>query len=226
MIKPHNILLLFLLNPFSISLNAQNNMLIEQLANKIVTRENFNKKGALINKQSFQVGKIKKVSGYYEIEMLTKIYDANGKLLDEYKAEYKCKPDESSLVVMILPFFNSNSKKTMISTKSINFKELYDLNNLKDIELEINFDSGLLNFFGSKSILTLYDRTLTSNKTKKIIQSKLKVKAYAFGVRIKKFEYQVTEKLSLNDLLLFQKFTENDGSHFTMTYRNIEKENP
>lgn len=226
MIKSNTILFLFLLNLFSISLIAQNNMLIEQLADKIVIRENFDKKGELINKQSFQVGNIKELSGYYEIEMLTKIYDTNGKLLDEYKAEYKCKPDESSLVVMILPFFNSNSKKTMISTKSINFKELYDLNNLKDIELEINFDSGLLNFFGSKSILALYDRTLISNKTNKIIQSKLMVKAYAFGVRIKKFEYQITEKLSLNNLLLFQKFTENDGSYFTMTYKNIEKENP
>jgi hypothetical protein len=36
--KAHNILLLFLLNQFSLSLNAQNDMLIEQLANKNITR--------------------------------------------------------------------------------------------------------------------------------------------------------------------------------------------
>jgi hypothetical protein len=215
----HIILLFFLLNQFSFSLNAQNEMLIEQLANKIVTRENFDKKEKLINKQSFQIGKIKELSGYYEIKILTKMYDTNGKLLDEYKAEYKCKPNESSLVVMILPFFNPNSKKTIINSKVINFKELYDLNNLKNIELEINFDSGLLNLFGSKSILTLYDRNLKSNKTNQIIRSKLNAKAYAFGVRIKKLEYQVIEKLSLNGILLFQKFTEKDGSYFTMTYK-------
>jgi hypothetical protein len=69
--KSHNTLLLFLLNQFSLSLNAQNDMLIEQLANKSVTRENFDKKRKLTNKQSFQVGKIKELSGYYEIEKFT-----------------------------------------------------------------------------------------------------------------------------------------------------------
>ncbi|NOY47305.1 MAG: hypothetical protein GXO84_03715 [Chlorobi bacterium] len=220
--KSHNILLLFLLNQFSLSLNAQNDMLIEQLANKIVTRENFDKKGELINKQSFQIGKIKELSGYYEIEMLTKTYDSNGKLLDEYKAEYKCKPNESSLVVMILPFFNPNSKKTMIKSKAVNFKELYNLRDLKTIEVEISFDSGVLNFFGSKSIIKIYERALLSNKEGKVIQSKLNVKAYALGIRVKNLNYKIIEKLTDNGQLLFQKFTEKDESYFTMTYKNIE----
>ena len=81
----------------------------------------------------------------------------------------------------------------------------------------MTFDSGLLNFFGSKSIIKIYDRKLNENKN--IITSKINIKAYAWGIRIKQLNYTVNEKLNAQGLLNFQKFTEEDNSYFTMTYR-------
>ena len=93
------------------------------------------------------------------------------------------------------------------------------MDNLKDIEKKISFDSGMLNFFGSKSTIKIYERTLQLTENWKKIKSKLKVKAYLLGIQIKQLEYSVIEKLSSKDLLSFQKFTEEDGSYFTMTYK-------
>jgi len=91
------------------------------------------------------------------------------------------------------------------------------LGNLRDIELEMSFDSGLLNFFGSKSIIKIYDRKLENNE--KNIYSKINIKPYAWGIRLKQLNYTVNEKLNEKGLLTFQKFTESDGSYFIMNYK-------
>ena len=198
---------------------SQNEMLISQLSERMVTRENYDKNGKLINNQTFQIGNVTETEKYYEIEVVTELFDESGKSTDKYTTSYRCKPEESSTIVMVFPFYNPKKMATEINTTSKNFKDLYDLNNLEDIELEINFDSGLLNFFGSKSKIKIYNRNLVTDDTTKTIRSKLTAKAYALGIRIKQFEYTVVEKLNNKNLLSFQKFTEEDGSYFTMTYK-------
>lgn len=207
-------ILLFIL--FNITMNGQTEMLIGQISGRFVIRENFDEKGAFLNKQTFEAGKTMEKNGYFEIEVITELFDKDKKSTDKYTTTYRCKPDEASVMVMAFPFSNPKSKETEINTISANFKELYDLENLENIELEMSFDSGLLNFFGSKSTIKIYDRKLDSNK--KNIISKINIKAYALGIRIKQLDYNVYEKLNGNGLLTFQKFTEEDNSYFTMTY--------
>lgn len=209
--------LLFLIG-FS-DVKAQNEMLIEQLSDRLVIRENFDKIGALLNIQTFEVAKIKEKEGFYEIEVVTELFDKNRKSTDKYATTYRCKPNESSVMVMVFPFADPKSKETEINSSSKNFKELYDLENLLDIELEISFDSGLLDFFGSKSKIKIYDRVSESNGNGKTIKSKINIKAYTIGIRIKQMDYVTSEKLTNENLLSFQKFTEDDGSYFTMTYK-------
>ena len=49
------------------------------------------------------------------------------------------------------------------------------------------------------------------------------MKAYAWGIRIKQLNYTVNEVLNENGLLDFQKFTEADGSYFTIKYAEVSK---
>ncbi|HDZ13524.1 MAG TPA: hypothetical protein ENH60_01320 [Pricia sp.] len=203
----------------SISGYPQDEMLIGQLSDRLVVRENFGENGDFLNKQTFTSGKLKEADRYFEIEVVTELFDENGTSTDKYSTTYRCKPNESSIMVMAFPFSNPKSKETEINTKSKNFKELYDLTNLEDVELEMSFDSGLLNFFGSKSKIKIYDRVLESNGNGKTITSKINIKAYAIGIRIKQLDYVANEKLTGTGLLSFQKFTEEDGSYFTMTYK-------
>ena len=202
---------------FSITMTGQTEMLIGQISGRVVVRENFDEEGSFLNKQTFEAGETIKKNGYYEIEVVTELFDKDKKSTDKYTTTYRCKPDEASVMVMAFPFSNPKSKETEINTTSKNFKELYDLKNLENIDLEMSFDSGLLNFFGSKSVIKIYDRKLDSNKTN--IKSKINIKAYALGIRIKQLNYSVIEKLNNNGLLTFQKFTEEDNSYFTMNYK-------
>lgn len=203
----------------SLSVRAQKEMLIGQLVNRSVVRENFDEEGSFLNKQTFKSGMLKELNGYYEIEVLTELFDENKKLNDTYTTNYRCRPEESSIMVMAFPFSNPKAKETEINTNSKNFKELYDLDNLEDIELEMSFDSGLLDFFGSKSKIKIYDRIVEPNGNSRNIKSKINIKAYAIGIRFKQLDYVVNETLNDKGLLSSQKFTEKDGSYFTMTYK-------
>lgn len=213
--KTRSFILFYILS--TITMYGQTEMLIGQISGRVVIRENFNEEGTFLNKQTFEAGETIEKNGYYEIEIITELFDEGKKPFDKYTSTYRCKPDKVNIVVMAFPFSNPKSKKTEINTTSEKFKRLYDLNNLEDMELEMTFDSGLLNFFGSKSIIKIYDRRLDRNKNN--IHSKISIKAYAWGIRIKQLNYTVTEKLNGNGLLIFQKFTEEDNSYFTMTYK-------
>jgi hypothetical protein len=194
-------------------------MLIEQISGRVVVRENFDKEGAFLNKQTFEAGDAIKKDKYYEIKVVTELFDKEKKPTDKYTTTYRCNPDEASIMVMAFPFSKPKSKETEINTTSNNFKELYDLKNLENIELEMSFDSGLLNFFGSKSTIKIYNRELEVGQDYNKIKSKINIKAYAFGIRIKQLNYTVNEKLNDDGLLTFQKFIEEDNSYFTMTYK-------
>jgi hypothetical protein len=205
-----------LITLFSITMTGQTEMLIGQISGRVVVRENFDEDSVLLNKQTFEAGEIMEKDGYYQIEVITELFDDKGQSEEKYTTTYRCKPAEASVMVMAFPFAKPKAKETEINTTSADFKELYDFENLEDIELKMTFDSGLLNFFGSKSNIKIYERKLDGNK--KSIASKINIKAYALGIRIKQLDYDVVEKLSDNGLLTFQKFTEADGSYFTMTY--------
>ncbi|NEW80104.1 MAG: hypothetical protein GZ086_11925 [Gelidibacter sp.] len=209
---------ILLLSSFS-DMKAQSDMLIGQLANKLVVRGNFDKNGNLLNQQTFKAGQVTKTKGFYEIEVVTELFDKDKKSTDKYTTTYRCKPDEASVMVMAFPFSKPKSKETEINTTSKKFKELYNLDNLVDIELEMSFNTGLLNFFGSKSIIKIYGRKLDVGQNGNIIKSKINIKTYALGFQIKQLNYSVSEKLNGNGFLSFQKFTEEDGSYFTMTYK-------
>ncbi len=212
-----NKILIIVIILLSIKMTGQTEMLISQISDRFIIRENFDKEGFFLNKQTFKAGKIIMQNGYYEIKVITELFDKNKKSINKYTTTYRCKPDDSSIMVMVFPFSNPKSKEIEINSISANFKELYDFENLEDIKLEMSFDSGLLNFFGSKSTIKIYDRKLDSNKNN--IKSKINIKAYALGIRIKQLNYSVNEKLNEDGLLTFQKFTEEDGSYFTINYK-------
>ena len=54
------------------------------------------------------------------------------------------------------------------------------------------------------------------------LKSKINIKAYALGIRIKQLDYDVVEKLSDNGLLTFQKFTTLSGVAAPMDRINID----
>lgn len=197
---------------------AQSTMLVEQLSSRTIERLNYDKDGKFLNRQLFEAGQLKDVNGLYELKVVARFFNRQDSLTATYTTMYRCKPETSSVMIMAFPFSNPKSKETEINSKSSNFKELYDLEHLQDIEIELTYDSGMLNFLGSKSNIMISDRKLHPEGNRKILESTISIKTYALGIRVKSLNYSVSETLTGKNSLVRQQFTEEDGSHFTITY--------
>ena len=101
--------------------------------------------------------------------MITELFNDKEKSEEKYTTTYRCKPDEASIMVMAFPFAKPNSKETEINTNSINFKEIYDLDNLEDIELKTistdrsNIQTHLVN---QRKKLAINERNIPINEIK------------------------------------------------------------
>lgn len=199
--------------------SAQDDMLIEQIAGKKIIRENFDKASQFIDKQIFRISNIEKKSDSYSVEITTELYNKEGSLDEKYKTYYTCKPGQSTVIVMVFPFFAPKSKKIGIETQSPDFKNMYDLNSLKDVHLKLSFDSGILNFFGSKNNLKIFSRKLATGPNTKTLNSQIEIKAYLLGIKVKTINYKLMEIFDENSNLIHQEFRAKDGSYFTMSYQ-------
>lgn len=83
----------------------------------------------------------------------------------------------------------------------------------------MNIESGILNFLGSKNLVTIDNRAKTENSKQIVISSAMTIKAYLLSIRIKKIKYKVTEYLAMQGVLQKQIFKQNDGSYFTISYQ-------
>ena len=102
---------------FHLSMYGQTEMLIKQISGRTVVRENFNKDGKLLNKQIFEAGKIIEENGYYQIEVITQLFDDKGQSEEKYTTTYRCKPAEESVMVMAFPFAKPKAKETEIKCR-------------------------------------------------------------------------------------------------------------
>ncbi len=85
--------------------------------------------------------------------------------------------------------------------------------------MKLSFDSGILNFFGSKNNIKIYNRKLTTGPNTKTLTSQIEIKAYLLGIKVKTIRYKVMEFFDENSNLIRQEFREKDGSYFTMSYK-------
>jgi hypothetical protein len=208
------ILICFILFPFK-ALFGQENMLIGQISGKTIVRESFNAQGVMQGKQIMKVSKLNEQKGNLEVKIQISSYDENNKLDKSYTTSFACKPNQSNLLILLIPLSEINPAKTKISSSTVGFKNMYNFKEIGDVKITVNIESGVLSFLGSRSIIEISSRKWTT--VNKELESKLQLSAYALGIRIKKVDYAVKETFS-NNSLIFQKFTERDGSYFTVKY--------
>lgn len=202
-------------------------MLIEQIAGKKIVRENFDKDGKRQGMQIFLTGELKQESETYTVQVVVELYDEDDQIDEKYTTTYRCNPQEFDVLLNVFPFTDPGNEKVKVDVTSEDFKQLYDLQSggeLKDIHLKMSIESGVLSFFGSKSLVTLKNRKQKSENGMITIRSKAIVEAYMMGLKIKTIKYSVEEYLTENLVLQRQKFTEDDGAYFTMTYEQNTKE--
>ncbi len=201
-------------------LKAQDkDMFIEQIADKTITRENF-VGGKLTGKQVFTTENMGQSGGSFFVSINTKIYDEVLKLKYTYTTTYRCKPEESKVLLSVFTI-NPKNQKISVSVKSGDFKKLYDLNDLlSSLSFTMYIESGILNFLGSKNNIDMTNRSLTKENGGWKIEEKLTIKAYLLGIRIKTINYNVAEYLTGEGLLKKQIFKQSNGDYFTIIYNS------
>lgn len=196
-------------------------MFIEQIAKKRIVRENYDQNGDLQSKQIFLTGELEQEGKTYRIKVITELYDESGRLTEKYTTTYQCNPNEFDVLLNVFPFADPRDAKITVDVTSKDFKQLYDLQRspeLRDIHLKMSIESGILSFFGSKSLITIKDRDKRTENGNLVIRSKAVIEAYMMGLKIKTINYSVEEYLTENFVLQRQKFIQDDGTYFTMEY--------
>lgn len=211
-----------ILIPF-VSMNAQDKaMLIEQIEDKKITRESFDKKGKLTWKQVFTAGKMTRSGGNFFINIKTELYDEAQKLEETYTTSYECRMGEADVLLSVFAI-TPKKRKVRVSVKSGDFKKLYALtanDMVRSMSLTMYVETGILNFLGSKNNIELTNRMLTKENNSLKITEKISIKAYLMGIRVKTINYDVTEYLTLSGLLQKQVFRQSNGDYFTVTYNS------
>tara|TARA_R110002124_G_C8963856_1_gene514283 strand:- start:3687 stop:4370 length:684 start_codon:yes stop_codon:yes gene_type:complete len=221
------LILIFLQFTPGMSYGQEKEMLIEQIAGKKIVRKNFDKNGNPQGMQIFLTGELKRERETYTVEVLVELYDEKNQLDEKYTTTYKCNPREFDVLLNVFPFTDPGDEKIKVDVTSEDFKQLYDLQSsskLKDIHLKMSVESGVLSFFGSKSLVTIKNRQSKKENGRINISSDAVVEAYVMGLKIKTINYTVEEYLTESLVLQRQKFTEDDGAYFTMTYEQKTKE--
>ena len=213
-----NLLILF---PAATLTAQDKEMLIEQIADKTITRESFKSDGKLLGKQEFIAEKLQQTGKNFIVNISTKIYDDAGKLKSIYTTAYSCKPGESDVLLSVFTV-NPKKQKISVSVNAGDFKKLYELNSyemLNSISLTMYVETGILNFLGSKNKVEIANRRLTKENNYWKITEKITIRAYLLGIRIKTITYDVTEYLTTSGQLEKQVFKETNGDYFTIIYK-------
>lgn len=198
-------------------------MLITEISGNKYEKKSYDENGSLRSYQMFHLGIIESKRGYYELPMWTYSYDGNKQLKDSAETRLRCDFENSNLNMNIFPFAEKAVNKTVIlSTEGSHL--IYPKNPETDNELEIvefvmAIDGGVLDLFGSKTVIKLFDRKVIADqmdKSKYVINSTMTIKSYLIGIRILAITYRVEELISNSKGILEQKFTEPTGAYFTL----------
>lgn len=197
-------------------------MLIEQVAGKEVVRTTYNERDELTSKQVFEVSPLSTNGDRLSVELGVRLYNSDGNLTDIYTTQYTCEPPEADILLTVFPSAQKKDAEFVIEASSPGFRRLYDIDpgekTMKDLNLEMSLESGMLGFFGSKSLFSLTDRSIESEENGYTLKSTLTIEAYLLGLRVKTVRYRVTEKLDTDYRLLNQMFRTGDGPYFTIKY--------
>jgi hypothetical protein len=209
------------LQVLSLNLHGQQNrILIHQLADKQIVRENFNKDGILLDKQVFLISQLRQVGIFYKIEVVTTLFNEADQFKKNYSTTYTCNTEESDMLIHVFPFSDSSDKRIKVIAKSTEFRDLYDLQNasLKDLRLKMQVKSSVLSFFGSKSLLIIKGRVKEIGESEVTVSSNFIIEKFLLGIRFKRVNYSINEFFTTDLVLKRQEFIEDNGAYFTMRH--------
>tara|TARA_R110001583_G_scaffold54108_2_gene166162 strand:- start:2695 stop:3387 length:693 start_codon:yes stop_codon:yes gene_type:complete len=208
------------------SLLAQENtgMLMFQIEGKQFEKNNYDKNGFITDSQVLNVGKIKKDTKGYSLKINTKIFNEKGTLKSEKSFNYLCDKSQNGAVFMgVFPFVNTKSGNINIEVLSNNFLYPNSLENedkVNDFSLLVNYKTGFLGV-NTKTFLNITNRKITKLINGRYeLNGNIEIKTFVGKLNVLTLNYISNEIIEIANGIIFQKYTEKDGSYFTIELKN------
>lgn len=216
-------ILIWLLMPLQNGISqSYNGMLMFQIEGKQFKKNNYNKNGFLIGSQLLNIGKIKKDTKGYSLEINTKIFNKKGGLKSENSLKYLCGKSQNGTIFMgVIPFVNTVSRDINITVLSNNFlypPSFKNSDNIDVFSILVNYKTG---FFGvnTQTFINISNRNvkMTTNGVYNLTGN-IEIKTYVGKLNILTLNYTSNEIIDSETGIISQKYTENDGSYFTIEH--------
>lgn len=201
---------------------SYNGMLMFQIEGKQFKKNNYNKNGFLIGSQLLNIGKIKKDTKGYSLEINTKIFNKKGGLKSENSLKYLCGKSQNGTIFMgVIPFVNTVSRDINITVLSNNFlypPSFKNSDNIDVFSILVNYKTG---FFGvnTQTFINISNRNvkMTTDGVYNLTGN-IEIKTYVGKLNILTLNYTSNEIIDSETGIISQKYTENDGSYFTIEH--------
>ncbi len=220
--KIKSFIIFFCISIYANSGSAQidKSMLIYQIAGNNYERKNYDKDGNLKSYQTINVGEITKNEDDIIAKLTVNTFDDKNILKGASQTTIICNPISQELIMGVFPFAGGASNKSLKLEMSKS-NRLYPIeeissNTLNDIEFQLKFKGGAAGFFGTRSKISLKERSINKSKNGIIsITGKMMVQVFIIGIKIKTIKYEYTEDLISGVGIVKQFVAEDNGTYFT-----------
>lgn len=179
--------------------------------------------GALVERAVLDVGRITRNAGELTVPLTVAVYK-NNRLERRFSSEWSCAPEAGSMIMSLLVFGEDASKPRMrlemMGTPLVYPRDVESDRALPDLSMELKVKQGILQMFGARTRISITERRVAKAATLTdatfangayTITSRIEIRAYAWGIRVKRVRFESEETISPEEGLLRHVLRREDG---------------
>jgi hypothetical protein len=185
-------------------------------------RRTLDEQGRLQKSQELEVGSISQTDGEIEVAVTVVGSDEDGGPADTVRTTIQCRVEDADMVMSVLALVGAEGRRVRVRVTGgeILYPSSPVAGSLPPVSLEATVEQGVVGFLGGRSRIALRDRTVQPAQGPSAaytLASRLDLKFYVLGVRVRSQSYSMEEAVALDRGLLRQVLTAPDGSSVELT---------
>lgn len=193
-------------------------------------RESSDAAGQRTARQTIEVGRLRSSGDELDVVVTVRDFDADGASSDSTQTTIRCRLDDADMVMNVLALLGPDARQVQVRITSgeLRYPAEPTDGRLAPIVLDARLERGALGFFRGRSRIELRDRTVSDIQqsfspatntyaSTYTVTSRLEVRTYVLGVRVRSNSYRSVETIALGRGLVRQALTAPDGSSVALT---------
>jgi hypothetical protein len=190
-------------------------------------RRVFTPDGVAEGVQRITIGTITEVGDELEIPVTSHGFDEAGQPSDSVHTTIRCRPEDAGMVMNILALVQQEGRDIRLRLRggAVLYPDTAAAGPLPDVTLEASVEEGVVGFLGGRSQIVLNERTVTLEPEGEVssaagsyeIASRIELKFYVLGIRVRSKRYDARETISPERGLLRLELTSEGGGVAVLT---------